>query len=334
MNSDSQEPLEALPMPESAVELDEIRGIQTSRQMVIAALKQVLKDRRLALPLGPESALDDENRLVMLNRFAVQLAPAGLAADQINVDLEPWKQANTAPQLLLAALVDDENDVVAFPGVLTGKELVDMAKGTNLAAKTLVMETEDFKGGIDRLLMFVQLLEQEALPRLSLVPVTASAVGAIAAVGDWLLGQLDESISALGGELRPVAAGAFRGAVGTSEEANALAKLLIPLGLQGDQLVSGDAATRCVRRLQLTLIPTGDEQVSGLVVLLTNAVAGALLPDGLRLEAVQGGHDQSVTSAMSSQLKLVLNAGDEVVYISLRFGEGKQIRLPALQLPK
>ena len=103
MNLDSQEPLEALPMPDSAVELEVSSGIQTFRQMVIAALKQVLKDRRLALPLGPESALDDENRLVMLNRFAVQLAPAGLAADQINVDLEPWKQTNTAPQLLLAA---------------------------------------------------------------------------------------------------------------------------------------------------------------------------------------------------------------------------------------
>ena len=59
---------------------------------------------------------------------------------------------------------------------------------------------------------------------------------------------------------------------------------------------------------QLTLIPTGDEQVSGFVVLLSNSVAGALLPDGLRLKG-QGGHDQSVTSEMSSQLKLVLNAG-------------------------
>ena len=334
MTRDSQEPLEALPMPDSAVELTVGNDAQTFRQMVIAALKQVLKDRRLALSLGPESALDDENRLVMLNRFAVQLAPAGLAADQINVDLEPWKQTNTAPQLLLAALVDDENDVVAFPGVLTGQEFVDLAKGSNPASKTVVMETEEFKGGIDRLLMFVQLLEQEALPRLSIVPVTASAVGAIVAVGDWLLGQLDDALSALGGELRPVAAGAFRGAAGASEQADALAKLVIPLGLQGDQLVSGDAATRCVRRLQLTLIPTGEEQVSGMVVLLSNAVGGALLPDGLRLEAGQGGHDQSVTSEMSSQLKLMVNAGDEVVNISLRFGEGKPIRLPALQLPK
>ena len=334
MNLDSQEPLEALPIPDSAVELEVSSGIKTFRQMVIAALKQVLKDRRLALPLGPESALDDENRLVMLNRFAVQLAPAGLAADQINVDLEPWKQTNTAPQLLLAALVDDENDVVAFPGVLTGKEFVDLAKGSNLASKTVVMETEEFKGGIDRLLMFVQLLEQEALPRLSLVPVTAPAVGAVVAVGDWLLGKLDDALSALGGELTPVAAGAFRGAVGDSEEADALAKLVIPLGLQGDQVVNGDAATRCVRRLQLTLIPTGDEQVSGMVVLLSNAIAGALLPDGLRLEAVQSSHHQSVTSEMSSQLKLIVNAGDDVVNINLQFGEGKPIRLPALKLPK
>ena len=48
MNLDSQEPLEALPMPDSAVELEVSSGIQTFRQMVIATLKQVLKDRRLA----------------------------------------------------------------------------------------------------------------------------------------------------------------------------------------------------------------------------------------------------------------------------------------------
>ena len=196
------------------------------------------------------------------------------------------------------------------------------------------VKTEELKGGIDRVLMFVQLLEQEALPRLSLVPVTASAVGAVVAVGDWLLGKLDDALSALGGELTPVAAGAFRGAVGDSEEADALAKLVIPLGLQGDQVVNGDAATRCVRRLQLALIPTGDEQVSGMVVLLSNAIAGALLPDGLRLEAVQGSHHQSVTSEMSSQLKLIVNAGDDVVNINLQFGEGKPIRLPALKLPE
>ena len=41
MNLDSQEPLEALPMPDSAVELEVSSGIQTFRQMVIAALKQV-----------------------------------------------------------------------------------------------------------------------------------------------------------------------------------------------------------------------------------------------------------------------------------------------------
>ena len=322
------EPLEAFPMPAGAIELDDSAAALNARSLAVAGLQQALRDRRLPLPLGPETAFGDAQRLLSLNRFAVQLATGGVLADQLAIDAAPWASDATAPQLLLAALVDEENAVVAFPGVLTGAEFIELASSTERTDQAVLLDPLAFRGGVDRLLTLVQLLEPEALPRLSLTPAAQASAGSVVAVIDWLRGQLDEAFSALGGELTPVAPGAFRSGVVASEaEAQSLAMLVIPFGLSGDQLVSGDAARRCVRKFQLALIPTG------LVVRLSSAVPGALLPDGLQLEARQGSHRQSITSAMSTELELVFQASDQLLDVSLRYGEADPVDLPSLQLP-
>lgn len=331
------EPLEAFPMPAGAIELDDSAAALNARSLAVAGLQQALRDRRLPLPLGPETAFGDAQRLLSLNRFAVQLATGGVLADQLAIDAAPWASDATAPQLLLAALVDEENAVVAFPGVLTGAEFIELARSTERSDQAVLLDPLAFRGGVDRLLTLVQLLEPEALPRLSLTPAAQASAGSVVAVIDWLRGQLDEAFSALGGELTPVAAGAFRSGVVASEaEAQSLAMLVIPFGLSGDQLVSGDAARRCVRKFQLALIPTGPDHAThptGLVVRLSSAVPGALLPDGLQLEARQGSHRQSITSAMSTELELVFQASDQLLDVSLRYGEADPVDLPSLQLP-
>jgi hypothetical protein len=331
------DPLEAFPMPEGAIELDESTASLSVRSLVVAALQRALRDRKLSLPLGPETALGDAQRLLSLNRFGVQLATAGVLADQLAVDVAPWASEATAPQLLLAALVDEENAVVAFPGVLTGAEFIELARRAERSDQGVLLDPLAFRGGVDRLLTLVQLLEPEALPRLSLAPAAQTAAGSVVAVIDWLRGQLDEAFSALGGELTPVAAGAFRsGAVASEAAEQALAMLVIPFGLSGDQLVSGDAARRCVRKFQLALIPTGPDHAThptGLVVRLSSAVPGALLPDGLQLDARQGSHRQTITSAMSTELELVVQASDQLLDVSLRYGETGLVELPSLQLP-
>ena len=134
-----------------------------------------------------------------------------------------------------------------------------------------------------------------------------------------------------------MAAGAFRSGVVASEaDSQALAMLVIPFGLLGEQLVSGDPARRCVRKFQLALIPTGPDhanQPTGFVVRLSSAVPGALLPDGLQLEARQGSHRQSITSAMSTELELVFQVSDQLLDVSLRYGDAAPVELPSLQLP-
>jgi hypothetical protein len=97
-----------------------------------------------------------------------------------------------------------------------------------------------------------------------------------------------------------------------------------------------DAARRCVRKFQLALIPTGPDHAThptGLVVRLSSAVPGALLPDGLQLEARQGSHRQTITSAMSTELELVFQASDQLLDVSLRYGEADPVERPSLQLP-
>ena len=336
-NSAPIDPLEAFPMPEGAIELDESTASLSARSLALAALQRALRDRRLVFPLGPETALGDAQRLLSLNRFGVQLATAGVLADQLAVDAAPWASESTAPQLLLAALVDVENAVVAFPGVLTGAEFIELARSAERSDEAVLLDPLAFRGGVDRLLTLVQLLELEALPRLSLAPAAQTATGSVVAVIDWLRGQLDEAFFALGGELTPVAAGAFRsGAVASEAAEQALAMLVIPFGLSGDQLVSGNAARRCVRKFQLALIPTAPDHAThptGLVVRLSSAVPGALLPDGLQLDARQGSHRQTITSAMSTELELVFQASDQLLDVSLRYGEAQPVELPSLQLP-
>ena len=332
--SSGPEALEALPMPEGAIELEGAPGL-TLRQLAVAGLQQAMRDRRLALALGPQTALAEADRLLNLNQFSVQLASAGMAADQIPVDLAAWKDAAVAPQLLLAALVDDENDVVAFPGVLTSEEVLALAQTAASDGEALLLETTAFRGGVDRLLTLVQLLEPAALPRLALEPAALAGLQAgVVAVAGWLRGQLDAALAGLGGELQPVRAGAFRsGPVLTDWAEQALAMMVIPFGLSGDQLLSGEAAQRCVRRFQLALIPTGVDQPTGLIVRLSNAVEGALLPYGLVLEARQGGHSQTIGSDGSTELVLQFQGSAQLLDVSLRYGSGDPVVLPSLQLP-
>lgn len=331
------EALETLAIPDEAIVVEGAERCKCSRELVVSALQQALRERRLALPLGPALDLNNPERLLNLNRFSLQLLIGGIAADQLAVPLAPWQTEGGAPQLLLAALVDAESAVVVVQGVLTGQELQRVAQSQGWSAEggELLLEVDQIQGGVDRLLTLVQLLEPEALPQVVLVPASAAAViqAGAAAVLDWLGGQLNAALLALGAELAPVSAGAFRSVPAALDAADqALALVTIPFGLAGEQLVSGEAAGRCVRRFQLTLIATGAEQPNGLMLRLASAVPGALLPDGLALEARQGSHRQVVTSSGDTELTLSFR-GRDLLLVSLGYGDGEPVSLPPLQLP-
>ncbi len=341
------EPIEAFPIPEGAVVLEHWSDGTSLRALAITALRQAMTERLLALPLGPELDLEAPDRLLALNRFALQLVCGGLAADQLAIPTAPWREATAAPQLLLAALVDGENGVVHFPGVLTGEEWIQAARGTATkepqsldSPDALPLDVAQFRGGIERLFTLVQLLEPAALPRLALTPSGNPALAALARgaaqVRDWLQGQIDPALDALGGVLQPAtAASALRSSSVVEAADLALAVLAIPLGISPEQqLVSGAAAARCIERFQLLLIPTGSGRIEGLLLRLVGEIAGDLLPAGLSLTATQGSTSQSISAADSSRLDLRFPASEALISVTLHYPGSAALELPPLQLPR
>lgn len=408
------EPLEAFPFLEDAIVLAQGSDGQDARGMAVAALRQALRQRRLELPLGPEGVEHDPDRLLLLNRFAVQLVGAGWLADDVAVPTQGWQQLAGAPQLLLAAMVDEENAVVEFPGVLTAEEWQQLSRDVTAAiptqagasattetasetpAKPLGSEVrhvavEAFHGGLERLLVLVQLLEPVALPRFSAAPERAQASATDLArtalqVRDWLLGRLDPALAALGAVLEPpitplaqgglrsaednlgnaiqsaiqqglgaiapqtpapstppfpgeLRSGASSGGSGTLDLVDAadqaLAVLAIPLGIgPAGELLSGTAASRCIERFRLLLIPSGSDQPTALLLRLLSDVPGDLLPNGLTLSASQGSTRQSSSTVNSTRLDLRFPASGEVISVCLQYHGSGDLELPPLQMPR
>jgi hypothetical protein len=338
----SQDSLEAMPLPEGALILSSQQLEQASsggwqrqrRGMALLALHQAMAERQVDLPLGPVLDPEEPSRLLSLNGFAVQLAITGLSSDHVIVELAPWRLAGSAPQLLLVAAVDGENSVVHFPGVLTGAEFLQAMGSSGETNGVLELDLAVFQGGVDRLLVLVQVLDPHALPRLAL---RASPPGQVVVkMIDWLSGRIDSALAGLGAELVPVTAGAFRSsglAGSTTDDERALAILAIPLGLAGDQLVYGDQVARCIERFRLLLIASGGSRPEALLLRLVPDLAGDLLPEGLEITAQQGSLRQSVSSADSLDLQLSFPASTDLIDVALRSGQNEALILPTLQFP-
>lgn len=334
MTTPNHEPLEAFPLPEGAILLNPVDQLRTARASVIEALQQAIKERHLALTIGPETALFDSTRLLLINQFALQLNVSGLMADEISLDLSHWRQDQTAPQLTMAAMVDLENDVVAVQGVLTNDELQQLSSEKDCSGDALTLQATDFKGGVDRLFTLVQLLEPNAIKRDALHTTIQRALTSIVNVGDWLRGRLDSSLANYGARLQPVTASAFRANVPDNLPLQTQALLTIPLGLDdNNQLVSGDQTNSCIERFRLQLIPTGiDLKPTALVVRVCGEMSNELLPDGLVLQSKQGGARQSISSANDLQMEITLASRNEIIELTLQLGTGNPLKLPPLQL--
>jgi hypothetical protein len=328
-------PMEVMPMPLGAIELSADQPWQSERALAVAALQQVLSGQASGLPLGPETAAEDDGRLLSLNRFALQLVTGGLLADQIAVDAKPWAEEASAPQLLLAAHVDEENAVVAFGGVLTGAEFVALARDAERSGDLLLLDAAAFKGGVERLLTLVQLLEPAALPRLAL-PGGVDLQRQVVAIADWLGGQLDGALEQIfGAQWQPITQGAFFSGGAAAAERDALALVAIPLGLDLVQLVCGQAAENCIERFVLQMVATGSDPArpDGLVLRLIASMAGDLLPDGLTITVRQGSHEQRQSASGSTQIELMFAGGAELIDVSLSYPGSSDLVLPPLQLP-
>ncbi|MEB3332607.1 MAG: hypothetical protein VKI83_08960, partial [Synechococcaceae cyanobacterium] len=137
------------------------------RALALLALRRWLKQRKAAVVVGPEIRPEDPDRLLAIGGRATQLLCASSLAEEVVVPLRVWEQTASAPQLALLALVDEENGVVEFPGVLEAEAMVaELRKLSDRGQETPGLPVTLFEGGLERLLRWVRLLAPEALPRM------------------------------------------------------------------------------------------------------------------------------------------------------------------------
>ncbi len=319
-----------LPLPDDALSLaDQAPAGATPRALAVLALREHMTQLGLTLPLGPTLALEDAERLLILNGFRVQLVCAPYGADMLCAASAPWHPAEQAPHFLLAAWVEEDLRVVWMPGVLTQEEVVAQAR-IPWRDGVIALGVERFQGGVDRLLTLASLLDPQSLaPRASRVRAGLARGTEALPVDRWLRGWIDDSLLALGAQLVPLGDGGFRAAAPAEVDRTALAILAVPLGVVNDVLCWGEARTGAIERFQLQLIACGDNPAaaSTLRVRLVPHLAGDVLPDGLRLVA----GPRAAVSAISQGLELDVSGSDTPIEIAVEWG-GTQLRLPPLRL--
>ena len=155
---------EAKPISDSAVSID-IEKVKSLDQASIVALKKVISDENLNLEVKLISSIKDLDCLVEMNKFYIQIVITGISSDEAIIPLKRWYKKNSAPQLILAMSIDEENGLIEFPGLITEKEFKNLIKEPNPKNKYVNIPINSFKGGINRLLSMIQILDLEALSR-------------------------------------------------------------------------------------------------------------------------------------------------------------------------
>ena len=155
---------EAKPISDSAVSIN-IEKVKSLDQASIVALKKVISDENLNLEVKLISSIKDLDCLVEMNKFYIQIVITGISSDEAIIPLERWYKKNSAPQLILAMSIDEENGLIEFPGLITEKEFKNLIKEPNPKNKYVNIPINSFKGGINRLLSMIQILDLEALSR-------------------------------------------------------------------------------------------------------------------------------------------------------------------------
>jgi len=168
MNDFLNDGLEAFPIPEEAIILDEKINL-SGRQIVIKALEKTIKERNLDFKLGPVLNLNDPSRTIILNKFDIQITTSSLISDETTFSLKNSKIEGKGPQLILAAQVEEDSKIVFFKGVLTSNEFKEIIDKKDIRRDELNISLDSFTGGIDRLFRLIRLLDTEAIPRLNLV---------------------------------------------------------------------------------------------------------------------------------------------------------------------
>ena len=160
----NEDRIDAYPIPQEAVILDDKKVLDLS-QVVMLAIKQIIKERGISLKIKKKGKNTNEDCVFEINNFSIQVVYTGITSDHIIIPLKRWYKLNDSPQIILAASIDEENNIIFFNGIITAKEFINIFLERNAKNQTFELSLNEFKGGINRLLSFVEILDSKALSK-------------------------------------------------------------------------------------------------------------------------------------------------------------------------
>lgn len=153
-----------LPYPEDSISLDIDKDFD-SLDLVIEALNLSIENREMKNKIKIKKFFNSRRNLnLYLNKFFTQIAICSFFDNEVTLSSNQWIKNNKLPQLILAAKVDDENNIVNFAGVMTGNEIRNFIDFKNIKKKSICIPLEYFQGDIDLLLNYVDLLNYNSIP--------------------------------------------------------------------------------------------------------------------------------------------------------------------------
>lgn len=152
-------------------ESDEAAWDRYLRALAIEGIKSGILRRNAAIIIGPVLEPEAPGRLLAVNGIATQLLCCTDLAEVVEVDLTPWRQQATAPQILLAVQVEEDNGVVRVAGVIDGPSFVERIKheGKTHSASIAEVPVTVFAGGFEQFQRWATVLPASALPRVAVL---------------------------------------------------------------------------------------------------------------------------------------------------------------------
>ena len=178
----SNESIDAFPIPEGSVILENYKILNLS-QLAILAIKKLINERGINLKLKNTKKVTDQDCILELNNFTIQIVFTGISSDNLVVPLKRWYKIKGAPQIILAASIDEENNIVFFKGIITAKEFINTFLERNARNQSYEISLDKFQGGIDKLFNYVQILDPKALSSRGLTSKTNTKVSIFKKIG-------------------------------------------------------------------------------------------------------------------------------------------------------
>ncbi|WP_413678107.1 hypothetical protein [Prochlorococcus sp. MIT 0916] len=161
-NQKNESLIDAIPIPEESILLDFDKCVGEAELAYLAI--QTLADKyKLKVSISPIDKLRKDFRIININNFLVQVVITGFDSETISIPLEPWTERRIAPQITLAAQIDDENNIVFIRGVLTNPEIKHLIPKFVLNKDQFVMPLKNFLGGASKFLRYVRILDSNSI---------------------------------------------------------------------------------------------------------------------------------------------------------------------------